>query len=135
MLFYNIKYFIPRDTINVIWVKKIKYFFNLYSAEEDWCIMYIYFMFHLDIIVFYINILHLYLHLGILVFYVNDILTFEVWSLFVLTARSISEEFGNDPRYRDNGEPPQGATHGRDPRSPKEKEDRDKDRGDEGISM
>lgn len=52
----------------------------------------------------------------------------------MLTARSISEEF-NDPRYRDNGEPTQGAAHGRDPRSPKEKEDRDKDRGDEGISI
>ncbi|KAL0127371.1 hypothetical protein PUN28_005575 [Cardiocondyla obscurior] len=45
--------------------------------------------------------------------------------------RSISEEFGNDPRYRDNGEPPQGAAHSRDPRSPKEKED--KDRGDEEM--
>lgn len=51
----------------------------------------------------------------------------------MLTARSISEEFGNDPRYRDNGEPTQSATHSRDPRSPKEKED--KDRGDEGISI
>lgn len=51
----------------------------------------------------------------------------------MLTARSISEEFGNDPRYRDNGEPAQGAAHGRDPRSPKEKED--KERGDEGISI
>lgn len=51
----------------------------------------------------------------------------------MLIARSISEEFGNDPRYRDNGEPTQGAAHGRDPRSPKEKED--KDRGDEGISI
>ncbi|KAL0127370.1 hypothetical protein PUN28_005575 [Cardiocondyla obscurior] len=41
--------------------------------------------------------------------------------------RSISEEFGNDPRYRDNGEPPQGAAHSRDPRSPKEKEDKDRE--------
>ncbi|XP_011648135.1 diacylglycerol kinase theta isoform X5 [Pogonomyrmex barbatus] len=45
--------------------------------------------------------------------------------------RSISEEFGSDSRYRDNGEPAQGAAHGRDPRSPKEKED--KDRGDEEM--
>ncbi|XP_011863315.1 PREDICTED: diacylglycerol kinase theta isoform X5 [Vollenhovia emeryi] len=45
--------------------------------------------------------------------------------------RSISEEFGSDPRYRDNGEPTQGAAHGRDPRSPKEKED--KERGDEEM--
>lgn len=50
----------------------------------------------------------------------------------VFTARSISEEFSSDARYRDNGEPAQGAAHGRDPRSPKEKED--KERGDEGIS-
>ena len=56
-----------------------------------------------------------------------------MWSFFVLTARSISEEFGSDSRNRDNGEPAQGTTHGRDPRSPKEKED--KDRGDEGISI
>lgn len=49
-------------------------------------------------------------------------------------ARSTSEEFGSDvTRYRDNGEPTQGAAHGRDPRSPKEKED--KERGDEGISI
>jgi len=48
----------------------------------------------------------------------------------VFAARSISEEF-SETRYRDNGEPAQGATHGRDPRSPKEKED--KERGDEGI--
>ncbi|KAG5334659.1 DGKQ kinase, partial [Acromyrmex heyeri] len=48
-------------------------------------------------------------------------------------ARSISEEFGSDSKNRDNGEPAQGTTHGRDPRSPKEKED--KDRGDEGISI
>ncbi|XP_012528050.1 diacylglycerol kinase theta isoform X6 [Monomorium pharaonis] len=45
--------------------------------------------------------------------------------------RSISEEFGSDPRYRDNGESTQGATHSRDPRSPKEKEE--KDRGDEEM--
>ncbi|XP_018350038.1 PREDICTED: diacylglycerol kinase theta isoform X5 [Trachymyrmex septentrionalis] len=45
--------------------------------------------------------------------------------------RSISEEFGSDSRNRDNGEPAQGTTHGRDPRSPKEKED--KDRGDEEM--
>jgi len=49
----------------------------------------------------------------------------------VFAARSISEEFSSDTKYRDNGEPAQGATHGRDPRSPKEKED--KERGDEGI--
>lgn len=49
-------------------------------------------------------------------------------------ARSISEEFSSgDARYRDNGEPGPGSTHGRDPRSPKEKED--KERGDEGISI
>lgn len=52
---------------------------------------------------------------------------------FVFAARSTSEEFGSDARYRDNGEPTQSATHGRDPRSPKEKED--KERGDEGISI
>lgn len=51
----------------------------------------------------------------------------------MFTARSTSEEFGSDARYRDNGEPTQGAAHGRDPRSPKEKED--KERGDEGISI
>lgn len=51
----------------------------------------------------------------------------------MLTARSISEEFGNDPRYRDNGEPTQSTAHSRDPRSSKEKED--KERGDEGISI
>ncbi|XP_018316741.1 diacylglycerol kinase theta isoform X5 [Mycetomoellerius zeteki] len=45
--------------------------------------------------------------------------------------RSISEEFGSDSRNRDNGEPAQGTAHGRDPRSPKEKED--KDRGDEEM--
>ncbi|EFN68794.1 Diacylglycerol kinase theta [Camponotus floridanus] len=45
--------------------------------------------------------------------------------------RSTSEEFGSDARYRDNGEPTQSATHGRDPRSPKEKED--KERGDEEM--
>ncbi|KYN03792.1 Diacylglycerol kinase theta [Cyphomyrmex costatus] len=46
-------------------------------------------------------------------------------------SRSISEEFGTDSRYRDNGEPAQGTAHGRDPRAPKEKED--KDRGDEEM--
>ncbi|XP_026829258.1 diacylglycerol kinase theta isoform X8 [Ooceraea biroi] len=45
--------------------------------------------------------------------------------------RSISEEFSSDARYRDNGEPAQGAAHSRDPRSPKEKED--KERGDEEM--
>ncbi|EGI70794.1 Diacylglycerol kinase theta [Acromyrmex echinatior] len=45
--------------------------------------------------------------------------------------RSISEEFGSDSKNRDNGEPAQGTTHGRDPCSPKEKED--KDRGDEEM--
>ncbi|XP_018360967.1 PREDICTED: diacylglycerol kinase theta isoform X5 [Trachymyrmex cornetzi] len=45
--------------------------------------------------------------------------------------RSISEEFGSDSKNRDNGEPAQGTAHGRDPRSPKEKED--KDRGDEEM--
>ncbi|XP_032687984.1 diacylglycerol kinase theta isoform X4 [Odontomachus brunneus] len=45
-------------------------------------------------------------------------------------ARSISEEFSSDARYRDNGEPAQ-CTHGRDPRSPKEKDD--KERGDEEM--
>ncbi|XP_072765887.1 diacylglycerol kinase theta isoform X9 [Anoplolepis gracilipes] len=45
--------------------------------------------------------------------------------------RSTSEEFGSDARYHDNGEPTQGAAHGRDPRSPKEKED--KERGDEEM--
>ncbi|KAL6449246.1 hypothetical protein ACFW04_000708 [Cataglyphis niger] len=49
----------------------------------------------------------------------------------VPTPRSTSEEFGSDARYRDNGEPTQGAAHGRDPRSPKEKED--KERGDEEM--
>lgn len=49
----------------------------------------------------------------------------------VLAPRSISEEFSSDARYRDNGEPAQGAAHGRDPRSPKEKED--KERGDEEM--
>ncbi|XP_032687989.1 diacylglycerol kinase theta isoform X9 [Odontomachus brunneus] len=44
--------------------------------------------------------------------------------------RSISEEFSSDARYRDNGEPAQ-CTHGRDPRSPKEKDD--KERGDEEM--
>ncbi|XP_006562734.1 diacylglycerol kinase theta isoform X4 [Apis mellifera] len=47
-------------------------------------------------------------------------------------ARSISEEFSSgDARYRDNGEPGPGSAHGRDPRSPKEKED--KERGDEEM--
>ncbi|KAL6449238.1 hypothetical protein ACFW04_000708 [Cataglyphis niger] len=41
--------------------------------------------------------------------------------------RSTSEEFGSDARYRDNGEPTQGAAHGRDPRSPKEKEDKERE--------
>ncbi|XP_067205134.1 diacylglycerol kinase theta isoform X5 [Linepithema humile] len=45
--------------------------------------------------------------------------------------RSISEEFNTDARYRDNGEPVQGTAHGRDPRSPKEKEE--KERGDEEM--
>ncbi|XP_032687987.1 diacylglycerol kinase theta isoform X7 [Odontomachus brunneus] len=48
----------------------------------------------------------------------------------VLAPRSISEEFSSDARYRDNGEPAQ-CTHGRDPRSPKEKDD--KERGDEEM--
>ncbi|XP_076629706.1 diacylglycerol kinase theta isoform X1 [Colletes latitarsis] len=47
-------------------------------------------------------------------------------------ARSISEEFSSaDARYRDNGESAPGGTHSRDPRSPKEKED--KDRSDEEM--
>ncbi|XP_076384548.1 diacylglycerol kinase theta isoform X2 [Megalopta genalis] len=48
-------------------------------------------------------------------------------------ARSISEEFSSgDARCRDNGDPgPSGVQHTRDPRSPKEKED--KDRGDEEM--
>ncbi|XP_032687982.1 diacylglycerol kinase theta isoform X2 [Odontomachus brunneus] len=41
-------------------------------------------------------------------------------------ARSISEEFSSDARYRDNGEPAQ-CTHGRDPRSPKEKDDKERE--------
>ncbi|KAL6449242.1 hypothetical protein ACFW04_000708 [Cataglyphis niger] len=45
----------------------------------------------------------------------------------VPTPRSTSEEFGSDARYRDNGEPTQGAAHGRDPRSPKEKEDKERE--------
>ncbi|XP_017764691.1 PREDICTED: diacylglycerol kinase theta isoform X6 [Eufriesea mexicana] len=50
----------------------------------------------------------------------------------VLAPRSISEEFSSgDARNRDNGEPGPGSTHGRDPRSPKEKED--KERGDEEM--
>ncbi|XP_067205136.1 diacylglycerol kinase theta isoform X7 [Linepithema humile] len=49
----------------------------------------------------------------------------------VLAPRSISEEFNTDARYRDNGEPVQGTAHGRDPRSPKEKEE--KERGDEEM--
>ncbi|XP_018316742.1 diacylglycerol kinase theta isoform X6 [Mycetomoellerius zeteki] len=55
----------------------------------------------------------------------------EVRRKEVLAPRSISEEFGSDSRNRDNGEPAQGTAHGRDPRSPKEKED--KDRGDEEM--
>ncbi|XP_018059721.1 PREDICTED: diacylglycerol kinase theta isoform X6 [Atta colombica] len=55
----------------------------------------------------------------------------EVRRKEVLAPRSISEEFGSDSKNRDNGEPAQGTTHGRDPRSPKEKED--KDRGDEEM--
>ncbi|XP_031848599.1 diacylglycerol kinase theta isoform X5 [Nomia melanderi] len=47
-------------------------------------------------------------------------------------ARSISEEFSSgDTRCRDNGEPGPSGVHSRDPRSPKEKED--KDRGDEEM--
>ncbi|CAL7933909.1 unnamed protein product [Xylocopa violacea] len=47
-------------------------------------------------------------------------------------ARSISEEFSSgDARYRDNADPGQGSPYGRDPRSPKEKED--KERGDEEM--
>ncbi|XP_033325346.1 diacylglycerol kinase theta isoform X11 [Megalopta genalis] len=51
----------------------------------------------------------------------------------VLAPRSISEEFSSgDARCRDNGDPgPSGVQHTRDPRSPKEKED--KDRGDEEM--
>ncbi|EFN76051.1 Diacylglycerol kinase theta [Harpegnathos saltator] len=45
-------------------------------------------------------------------------------------SRSISEEFSSDTRCRDNGEPAQCA-HSRDPRSPKEKDD--KERGDEEM--
>ncbi|XP_067205135.1 diacylglycerol kinase theta isoform X6 [Linepithema humile] len=41
--------------------------------------------------------------------------------------RSISEEFNTDARYRDNGEPVQGTAHGRDPRSPKEKEEKERE--------
>ncbi|XP_017764690.1 PREDICTED: diacylglycerol kinase theta isoform X5 [Eufriesea mexicana] len=42
--------------------------------------------------------------------------------------RSISEEFSSgDARNRDNGEPGPGSTHGRDPRSPKEKEDKERE--------
>ncbi|XP_011051488.1 PREDICTED: diacylglycerol kinase theta isoform X5 [Acromyrmex echinatior] len=55
----------------------------------------------------------------------------EVRRKEVLAPRSISEEFGSDSKNRDNGEPAQGTTHGRDPCSPKEKED--KDRGDEEM--
>ncbi|XP_032687988.1 diacylglycerol kinase theta isoform X8 [Odontomachus brunneus] len=44
----------------------------------------------------------------------------------VLAPRSISEEFSSDARYRDNGEPAQ-CTHGRDPRSPKEKDDKERE--------
>ncbi|KAG7213122.1 hypothetical protein KM043_002441 [Ampulex compressa] len=46
----------------------------------------------------------------------------------VLAPRSISEEFSiGDARYRDNGEPTQAPTHSRDPRSPKEKEDKERE--------
>ncbi|XP_067205137.1 diacylglycerol kinase theta isoform X8 [Linepithema humile] len=45
----------------------------------------------------------------------------------VLAPRSISEEFNTDARYRDNGEPVQGTAHGRDPRSPKEKEEKERE--------
>ncbi|XP_076766753.1 diacylglycerol kinase theta isoform X5 [Xylocopa sonorina] len=46
--------------------------------------------------------------------------------------RSISEEFSSaEARYRDNADPGQGSPYGRDPRSPKEKED--KERGDEEM--
>lgn len=49
----------------------------------------------------------------------------------MFVARSISEEFSSgDAKYRDNDEPVQ-ASHGRDPRYTKDKED--KERGDEGI--
>ncbi|XP_076649821.1 diacylglycerol kinase theta isoform X10 [Halictus rubicundus] len=42
--------------------------------------------------------------------------------------RSISEEFSSgDTRYRDNGEPGPSGGHSRDPRSPKEKEDKDRE--------
>ncbi|XP_025989966.1 diacylglycerol kinase theta isoform X7 [Solenopsis invicta] len=52
----------------------------------------------------------------------------EVRRKEVLAPRSISEEFGSaDSRSRDNGEPTQSATHSRDPRSPKEKEDKDRE--------
>ncbi|XP_034187325.1 diacylglycerol kinase theta isoform X7 [Osmia lignaria lignaria] len=50
----------------------------------------------------------------------------------VLAPRSISEEFSSgDARYRDNGEPGSGVACSRDPRSRKEKED--KERGDEEM--
>ncbi|XP_076649824.1 diacylglycerol kinase theta isoform X12 [Halictus rubicundus] len=46
----------------------------------------------------------------------------------VLAPRSISEEFSSgDTRYRDNGEPGPSGGHSRDPRSPKEKEDKDRE--------
>ncbi|XP_076384566.1 diacylglycerol kinase theta isoform X12 [Megalopta genalis] len=47
----------------------------------------------------------------------------------VLAPRSISEEFSSgDARCRDNGDPgPSGVQHTRDPRSPKEKEDKDRE--------
>ncbi|KAK2580426.1 hypothetical protein KPH14_006173 [Odynerus spinipes] len=49
----------------------------------------------------------------------------------VLAPRSISEEFSSgDAKYRDNDEPVQGS-HGRDPRSTKDKDD--KERGDEEM--
>ncbi|KAF3423939.1 hypothetical protein E2986_11886 [Frieseomelitta varia] len=59
-------------------------------------------------------------------------LKLQGWHPVSFAARSISEEFSSgDARYRDNGEPGPGSTHGRDPRSPKEKED--KERGDEEM--
>ncbi|XP_076766755.1 diacylglycerol kinase theta isoform X6 [Xylocopa sonorina] len=42
--------------------------------------------------------------------------------------RSISEEFSSaEARYRDNADPGQGSPYGRDPRSPKEKEDKERE--------
>ncbi|XP_076766757.1 diacylglycerol kinase theta isoform X8 [Xylocopa sonorina] len=46
----------------------------------------------------------------------------------VLAPRSISEEFSSaEARYRDNADPGQGSPYGRDPRSPKEKEDKERE--------